>query len=590
MDAHALSVLEFDAVRRHLAGEAFTEPGRREALGLAPCRDMATARWLQDETMEMRRGVAEQGRPPVDGAGDLPKILVSARIEGHPLDPEDLLSVASSLRAARAVLSWAGRIEWEKPRLEAVIANLRAEPEVEREISAAFDEQGKVADGASPALREIRRTMARLEERIRRRMDDILSRASSWLQDSFVTQRNGRWVIPVKSGSRSNVPGIVHDSSDSGATLYIEPASVVETGNDLAAATAEERVEVRRILTALSDRVRSILPALERNGAALAAIDLAAARARLAERLNAARAEIDDGCRVRLDGARHPLLVLKGVDAVPIDLRVGDDFRILVITGPNTGGKTVALKTTGLLHLMALAGLHIPARPGARIGAFTDISADIGDEQSIEQSLSTFSAHLRRIVDLLRTAGPRTLVLLDELGAGTDPAEGGALGCAILESLLASGSRVVATTHLTELKSFAATTPGVVNGNVLFDPETLSPLYTLEIGVPGRSNAFAIARRYGLPDPVVARAEDFLGDRQGEISALSAEIRELERSIATYGGEIDGIDAQLTALRERERSGAVPKEIEQARTMAPELRKVHEELQFRVAYARSAFE
>ncbi|KAF0245927.1 MAG: DNA mismatch repair protein [Planctomycetota bacterium] len=539
MDSHTLSALEFDVVRRKLADEAFTDPGRRAALALQPLPDPNAARWMQDETMEMRRAAAEEGRPPVDGLTDLAKVLVAARIEGHPLEPQELLAVAASLRAARAVLSWSSRIAWEHPKLDAIVGNVKAEAEAEKRITAAFDDAGAVADDASPELADVRKKIGKLEERIRRRLEDVIGSTKVWLQDTFMTVRNGRFVIPVKAGARTNVPGIVHDASDSGVTVYVEPAAVIEDGNDLAECRARERAEVRRILTALSDIVRVILPAVETNQRALAALDLAAARARFSERWNCVRAEIDDKCRVRLEGARHPALLFKGIDTVPIDVRLGDDFQVLVITGPNTGGKSVALKTVGLLHVMALAGLHIPAKIGARIGFFTNVCADIGDEQSIEQSLSTFSAHLKRITELLPAANSTTLVLLDELGAGTDPTEGGALGCAILEALLASGAKVIATTHLGDIKTFAATTAGVVNGSVLFDVQTLRPMYTLTIGIPGQSNAFAIARRLGLLEEVVKRAEAFVGGRERllerAIGGLSAARDEAERDRVAMG-------------------------------------------------------
>ncbi|MCC6738878.1 MAG: endonuclease MutS2, partial [Planctomycetia bacterium] len=534
MDSHTLATLEFDLVRRKLADEAFTDPGRRSALALQPLADADAVRWLQDETMEMRRATAEEGRPPVDGMTDLSKVLTAARIEGHPLEPQELLAIAASLRAARSVLTWAGRIAWEHPKVDVIVGTVTAQADAERRISAAFDEAGAVADSASAELAEVRRRIGKLEERIRRRLEDVIGASRTWLQDTFTTLRNGRYVIPVKAGARTNVPGIVHDASDSGVTVYVEPTAVVEDGNDLAECRAKERAEIRRILTALSDIVRGILPAIEANQRALAALDLAAARARFAERWNCVRAEIDEKCRVKLDGARHPALLFKGIEAVPIDVRLGDEFQILVITGPNTGGKTVALKTVGLIHLMALSGLHVPAKIGARVGLFTNVCADIGDEQSIEQSLSTFSAHLKRITELLPAANASTLVLLDELGAGTDPSEGGALGCAILEALQASGAKVIATTHLGDIKTFAATTPGIVNGSVLFDVQSLRPMYTLTIGIPGQSNAFAIARRQGLREDVVVRAEAFLGDRQAlldrAIGGLSAARAEAERN------------------------------------------------------------
>lgn len=555
MDAHTLAALEFDLVRRKLADEAFTDPGRRLAHELEPLREPENVKWLQDETMEMRRAVGEEGRPPVDGVTEMGKVFTAARILGHPLDPPELLAVTAALRAARAVMGWGTRIEWEHPKLDAILGNVRAESEAERKISRAFDETGAVADDASPELADLRKKIGKLEEKIRRRLEDVISASRTWLTDTFTTLRNGRYVIPVKAGARTNVPGIVHDSSDSGVTVYVEPSVVVPDGNDLAEAHGQERAEIRRILTALSDIVRSILPALETNQRALAALDLAAARARFAERYNCVRAEIDSAGRVRLEGARHPALLFKGQETVPIDVRLGDDFQVLVITGPNTGGKTVAIKMVGLLHLMALAGLHIPARTGARIGFFTNICADIGDEQSIEQSLSTFSAHLKRIGEVLRVADRQTMVLLDELGAGTDPIEGGALGCSILESLLASGARVIATTHLGDIKTFAATTPGVVNGSVLFDVQTLRPLYTLTVGIPGQSNAFAIARRLGLREDIVARAEALVGDRQTilekAIGGLTAARDEAVRDRAALSQAL--ADAQVAEARAKKK-------------------------------------
>jgi DNA mismatch repair protein MutS2 len=550
MDAHTLHVLEFDAVRRRVAEEAWTAPGRAAAKALEPRATAGEARWLQDETTEMRRAIAEAGRPPVE-AEDLSRALAAARIAGHPLEAAELIAIAASLRSARAVLGWGKRIEWQHGRLDAILGNLKPEAEAERKISAAFDETGQVADGASAELAEIRKKIQKLEERIRRRLDDVMARAQTWLSDTFYTLRNGRYVIPVKAGSKTNVPGIVHDASDTGVTIYVEPASVVPDGNDLAEAHAAERGEVRRILTALSDIVRSILPAVETNLAALAALDLASARARFAEKWNCVRAEIDEGGTVRLEGARHPLLLFKGIEPVAIDVRLGEDFQALVITGPNTGGKTVALKNVGLLHAMAAAGLPIPAKVGARVGFFANVCADIGDEQSIEQSLSTFSAHLKRIGEILAVADARTLVLLDELGSGTVPDEGGALGCAILETLLAKGARVIATTHLNDIKSFAATTPGVVNGSVVFDVETLSPTYRLEIGVPGRSNAFAIARRLGLSEAVVSRAEAFLGDRQhimdkaiGDLSAARDRIQKDRDAMEKARADAEALEAR----------------------------------------------
>jgi DNA mismatch repair protein MutS2 len=521
-EQHTLRVLEFDKILGQLAEHTSWEGGRELALSLLPSADLAEVEERLAETAEA--AALEQAGLSLGGVRDVRRHVARARV-GAVLEPTELLDVASTLSACRRVKRFLDENRERAPRLARWAMALVSLPELENRITSSITPQGEVADEASPRLHRIRRSMRLLQSRLRDQMESYIRSPQflRYLQEPIITVRDGRYVLPVKVEARAQVPGIIHDQSSSGATLFIEPMATVDLNNELRRLAAEEREEVARILTELSGRVGvhgpDILGAMD----ALGQLDLALARARFAASLGASRPSLNGEGRLHLKGARHPLL---GRAAVPIDVRLGEEFDTLVISGPNTGGKTVALKTVGLLTLMAQAGMYIPCQPGSEVAVFRRVHADIGDEQSIEQNLSTFSSHMRNIVATIRDAGPGTLVLVDELGAGTDPAQGAALGMAVLEYLQRAGCRTVVTTHSGELKAFAYARPRVESAAVEFDPETLEPTYQLRVGSPGFSNAFAIAARLGLPSEIVARARSLLSPDEQRVEALLAGLAE----------------------------------------------------------------
>ncbi len=526
MNAKTLAVLEFDKVRRRLADHTVFSGGRRLALDLAPSIDAAEVRRRLSLTTEARDYGDRRGGPGLEGSHDLREEIEGA-LRGKVLLPRELLEIRDTLGAARRLGKAIGRESARWPGLGALAERLEPCTALYDAIHAALDDAGEVVDRASPNLRRIRAEMRTAHDRMRRQVDGIMGGAREFLQEALVTQRNGRYVIPVKSDFRGRVPGVVHDVSDSGATLFVEPLAVVEAGNHLRQLEIEEQKEIDRILRALAGDVAAEADALRDTITALAELDLAFAMVSFGHALRGVTPEVVDASRPLLDypAARHPLIDPERV--VAVDVRVGEDFQQLIITGPNTGGKTVTLKTIGLLTLMAQSGLQVPAAEGARVAVFDGVFADIGDEQSIEQSLSTFSGHLTNIVGILGEATGASLVLLDELGAGTDPVEGAALAAAILDDLRARGVATVASTHYSELKVYAHGTPGVANASVEFDLETLRPTYELTIGIPGRSNARAIAARLGLPAPIIAAARGGLTVTDVAMEDLLAEIKAL---------------------------------------------------------------
>jgi DNA mismatch repair protein MutS2 len=541
MDEHALRVLEYDKVLLRLAALTSFSGGHELALALTPSPDYA-------EVLERQQVLAEairlrEARLPLNlnSAVDVRPWLEKARL-GGALDGHDLLAVAATQRVAHQARAALSRIATSYPRLGGLGEDLIEDEKVVAEIGAALDLRGEVVDGASPALTMLRRNIKVAHDRLQSRLQEFLSSSAGRLaaQESLVTLRDGRYVVPIKADFRGEVRGIVHDVSSSGATVFIEPLAVVDLGNQWREYQIEERREVERILRRLSESVGAVADDLAANVGLLARLDLAMAAARLAEELSTGGMKVLPGEEVspeawlqrspgRLDlrEARHPLLSAP----VPISLHLGGDERVLLITGPNTGGKTVALKTAGLLCLMAQSGLPVPVEPGSTLPVFEEVLADIGDEQSIEQSLSTFSGHLRNVIALLQRAGPQSLVLLDELAAGTDPTEGAALARALLQHLLGSGALTLATTHHGELKLFAHATPGVVNAAVEFDSTTLAPTYHVVMGVPGRSNALAIAARLGLPESILRSAQESLAPEEAAMESLLAELHQ-EREAA----------------------------------------------------------
>ena len=540
MDAKHLTTLEFPKVLERLARHTRFAPGRERALALTPCDDLHEARRRQQETSEARWLLRVRPTLSVGGARDIRPIVQQALLSAILL-PIELLDVRQTLSSAytlkRSVLPYAERI----PLLAELATHLHECPELMQEIGRCIHPNGNVLDEASPALLRIRRELELVRQRLIARLEQILHAPenSAYLQEALITQRQGRYVIPLRAEFKGRIRGIVHDQSASGATLFIEPMATVELNNQLRQLEVEEEQEVQRVLARLSQQVAAAAEPLEETLQALAALDLALAKAHYAEELNAVPAQWADGDKraaFHLLNARHPLLDPHSV--VPIDVVLDPQTFIMVITGPNTGGKTVTLKTIGLLVCMAQAGLHIPASERSQLPFYDAVYADIGDEQSIEQSLSTFSSHLTNIVHILERCSPRSLVILDELGAGTDPLEGSALARAILEHLRERDVTTFVATHYPELKWYAHHTPGVTNASVEFDPETLAPTYRLSIGLPGRSNAFAIAQRLGLAARIVEAAQ----------AMIAPDVRQVETML-------HDIQASLDAAR-RERAAA----------------------------------
>ncbi len=541
MDSKSLQTLEFPQVLAHLARHTTFSAGREMALALTPTPFADEVRERLQETAEARYLLDTQGGLSLGGVRDVRPLAHSAQ-RGAILQPDDLLDILGTLRAGGRVRRTLHRLRNRVPLLADIAARIEPCPALADEIRRCLNDQGEVVDQASPQLARIRSDLRAVHERLLDRLNRILTNPQNapYLQEAIITRRGGRYVIPVKADFKGRIPGIVHDTSASGATLFVEPLSLVEMGNRWRQLQVEEDREVKRILADLSAQVAGHGEELAWTVEALAALDLALAKGRYADAIQAVPptmvpdADPAIGSPLDLRQARHPLLDPETV--VPIDVHL-DGNRILVITGPNTGGKTVSLKTVGLMAAMAQAGLHLPVAEGSRLPVFSGIYADIGDEQSIEQSLSTFSAHLINIIHILERADEHSLVLLDELGAGTDPVEGSALARALLAHLLARRITTLVATHYSELKAFAQTTPGVENASMEFDLDTLSPTYRMRIGLPGRSNAFAIAERLGLPAEIVEAARALVSPDERAAESLLAEIQQAHREAAAARDE-----------------------------------------------------
>lgn len=554
MDGRSIALLEFPQVRARLAERTSFGPSRRLAEALAPSADPVVAGRGLDETDQARALLADRPGVGIGGAKDL-EPLVGRAVRGGRLDPPGFIDIGETLDAA--VRLQTALADDRRPLIRDVGRRLHPLPALRSTLARSFDPAGELLDTASPRLGALRAAVRIAYDRLRRRLDSLVgSELGGALQEPIVTLRNGRYVVPVRAEARGRVKGIVHDTSGSGATLFVEPLVIVELGNAWREAQAAVDDEEGRILDELSALVSANAALLRETLEALAQFDFWAAKAQLAAEMDATRAGSAERDEIVLLSARHPGLTGR---VVPIDLRLGDGYTALVITGPNTGGKTVALRTLGLLALMNQAGLHVPAEAGSRLPILRDVFADIGDEQSIAQSLSTFSGHLRSIIRIVERAGPRTLVLLDELGAGTDPTEGSALAQALLDHFIRSGALVAATTHYAEIKVYAHETPEARNASVAFDLETLSPTYRLTIGLPGGSQAFAIAERLGLPEAIVADARGRLTENQRAFEATLASIRRQEDEIASAVerarvAEARAAEALRTAEDERRRA------------------------------------
>ena len=578
MNPKSLHTLEYDKIIDRLAALCAFPASRRLALDLQPSSDYPKVLRRQRLTAEGRRALELKPNLSLAPARDVGD-LVGQAARGHVLEPPELLDVHATLSLARSIRNALSRLRVHLPLLAEIAEGIEDFGGLEGRIDRTISQHAEVVDGASPVLAQLRRDARQAHDRLSHRLQQIVSSRANRgaLQEPIVTLRDGRYVVPVKAEFRSQLPGIVHDISSSGATVFMEPLEVVEMGNKWREIQLEEKREVQRILRDLSqavgERAADIAAAVDR----LAEIDLALAKGRLGEALRANELPHDGLDQhwlaptgrggLRLDEARHPLLsgdnLPPGRQVVPITVWAGlegdDGFAALLITGPNTGGKTVALKTVGLLALMAQAGLPVPAGAESRLPVFDGIYADIGDEQSIEQSLSTFSSHMGNIIYILGAAAPRSLVLLDELGAGTDPAEGAALAKAILQRLLRVDCLTIATTHHGELKAFAHATPGIANASVEFDPETLSPTYRLTIGLPGQSNALAIAARLGMPDDVLAEAREAIDPERLAVESLIVDLtREKEAAAsARFEQETAAARAQQAEQQVSERLAAL---------------------------------
>ncbi len=533
-----MKVLEFEAVREMLISQARSSPGKKLSSRLLPSTDFPEVRRSLEETDQMRQLIGSAGDLPLEGLKDIQPYLDRSLLEGATLSASELREVGEVLRVADRLCSYFKPQSSTFPLLQGYFSPIIPQPELEDNIARCIDEEGEILDGASSRLKRLRRDAFLLRDKIREKLQGILLSPlhQGVIADSLITLRNDRYVIPVKPNFKTALRGFIQDQSASGQTLFVEPLSLVDDNNRLKRLRLEAEEEIRRILQDLTGELKSKSPEIQRGVEAMAFLDLLCAKARLAERMKAQKPLLGEKGSLRLLQARHPLLIKKmegkvqglgekeGV--VPIDVLMGDRYRILIITGPNMGGKTVALKTVGLLSVMALAGLHIPASADSELPFFSQIFADIGEEQDIEQSLSTFSSHISQVAKILREAGSQSLVLLDELGSGTDPHEGSALGVAILEELYKRGGMVVATSHQDAIKAYAYSHPGMENASVEFNLDTLRPSYRLSIGLPGHSFALDIAEQLGVDAEVIRSARRLLSSEIVDWEAMVRRIRE----------------------------------------------------------------
>lgn len=531
MQQRIFKVLEFDKVKEQLLTHVASSLGREKVMQLMPSVDYAEVVKRQDATDEAVTVLRVKGNVPLGGIYDIRPYVKRASI-GSTLGTTELLDVASTIYGTRQMKKFIEELteeEFSLPILQENAEQLTPLPQVEQSIKNSIDENGVMLDGASDKLRSIRQRLRTTESRIREKLESLIrsSSAQKMLSDAIVTIRNDRFVIPVKQEYRNAYGGIVHDQSSSGATLFIEPQAIVTLNNELQEAKVQEKQEIERILIELTKEVAEVASELQHNVIVLAELDFTFTKGKYSHKLKASKPKMNENGYIKLFKAMHPLIPKE--DVVANDIELGGDYSTIVITGPNTGGKTVTLKTIGLFTLMAQSGLQIPALDGSEMAVFNHVFADIGDEQSIEQSLSTFSSHMVNIVEILKDVDYKSLVLFDELGAGTDPQEGAALAISILDEVHQRGARVIATTHYPELKAYGYNREGVINASVEFDIETLSPTYKLLIGVPGRSNAFEISKRLGLADRVIERAKGFIDTETNTVENMIASLEESRR-------------------------------------------------------------
>lgn len=522
--------LELGSVLNMLAQEAASDDAKSKAAELVPAAEIGEAELLLSQTEDAFSLIARFGGPSFSGLKNVNN-AVSRAAAGGELNTSELLSIAGTLRAVRSLYEWYGHCSSVGTKLDFFFDSITVNKYLEEKIFSSILSEDEIADRASDELYEIRRKMRAKSNSVREKLDSIIhsTHYQKFLQEPIVTQRSGRYVVPVKAEHRSDVPGLVHDMSSSGATVFIEPVSVVDANNEIKILESREREEIRRILFELSAEAGNFSESIKCFYESAVMLDLIFAKARLAYKMKASRPLLNKNGYIDLKKARHPLLDPK--KAVPVDISLGGEYDTLVITGPNTGGKTVSIKTIGLLTLMAMCGLLIPAADRSEISVFEKILVDVGDEQSIQQNLSTFSSHMVNIIEIMKETNENSLVLIDELGAGTDPVEGAALAVAIIEKLRSKGAKIAATTHYAELKAYALETPGVTNGSCEFDVETLRPTYRLLIGVPGRSNAFAISEHLGMDKSVIDEAKRLVGSENKSFESVLEKLEETRREL-----------------------------------------------------------
>src|SRR5688572_28293 len=569
MHAGALRALEFDRIVSVVAGLAVTSTGQERLAELQPMTDAAAVARAQRATTEGTRFLADHPGFPLRPPSDLDEIISALAVDGRALEPLRLLGVADYLESIEQTRGAVRKVGDSFPLLNGMVETVASFKGEIADVRRKIEPSGEVADHASPALASIRERLRKQKARLRSTLDTFLRgrETSKYLQEQVVTDRNGRYVLMLRAEHRSAIPGIVHGGSASGASLFVEPMETVEINNEIVALEEQEAEEVQRILLELTDRFRGRPDELTRTLNVATELDVIQARARFSLMTDSVEPVVATDGRLELRGARHPLLMPRvnerledgradGADPVPVDILLTPPTHVLVITGPNTGGKTVALKTAGLLSLMAQSGLHVPADKGATLPVFASVFADIGDEQSISASLSTFSAHITNVVSMDRTLALPSLILLDEVGAGTDPVEGGALGTAVIDHFRRRGSHLIATTHYDALKSYASTTDGVAGAAFGFNPENFAPTYKLMYGSPGRSLAIEIAARLGMPREVIASARENLSEREQQLAEHLArvddDLRRLERERKQATAERLAVAEAERKLRARE--------------------------------------
>ena len=550
LDEHTFSVLEFSKIKNQLKEKISTATGELIVENITPKIDLQQIVNTQRETTEMREIISYDGTPPFLRLEDISSELKRSAVKGSILDAKKIIKILKVLKTSRLIKKFLLKTKEKYPLIKERAEKIRTFSELEKEIIQCIDEDGVVLDRASPELRKIRRDIIKKEQALKNKLETIIrsSRFAAIIQEPLITVRQNRYVIPVKQEKKAKFPGIVHDKSDSGATLFIEPFIVVELNNLLRQLIKDEEQEILKILQRITSLIGERAQEINDSVLSLGEIDFIYARAVLADKMKAVEPKLNQNGFINLIQARHPLLQSP---VVPININLGKAFNILVITGPNTGGKTVTLKTVGILTLMAQCGLHIPAAEGSEVPVFKKIFCDIGDEQSIEQNLSTFSSHMKYIVQILREADSGSLVLLDELGAGTDPTEGAALGMAVLDFLRKKETNIIATTHHDSLKTYAYLTKGVCNARVEFDEETLKPTFEISIGLPGKSCAFIIAQKLGLAPEVVSRAQSFLSQEKIKADNLIEKIEKDRKLIEKEKNLIEVAKEESIEIRDK---------------------------------------